>query len=175
MATKTALVITIREGNNPARMASLISRIELSGADSPALCHEKEQALKNMMARGYFQPLNDNCGPYEIRLSIEENRLVIRLRNARAENLQTYALSLRPYRRLIQDYFMMIDSYEQARRNFSPEKLEALDMGRRGIHNDGAALLRERLKEKIDMDFETARGLFTLLCALHQKDLHLAS
>ena len=94
---------------------------------------------------------------------------MLRLRNERDEELPLLALSLQPYRRLIHDYFLMVQGYEESRRSAPPERLEAIDMGRRGLHNEGAELLIERLKGKIDMDFETARRLFTLICVLHRK------
>ena len=135
---------------------------------------EQQTALKDIMQTSHFRPLNDNSGPYEVTLSIENNRLVIYTRNAADEDLNTLVLSLRPYSRLIKDYFMMIQSYEQARRSATREKLEAIDMGRRGIHNEGAELLIERLKDKVEIDFETARRFFTLICVLHTDHLRLS-
>lgn len=135
---------------------------------------EQVQALQNIVLQNSFRPLNDNSGPYRICLSIEESRLVIRMRNAAQEDLNMLVLSLRPYKRLIQDYFLIMESYEQARHHASREKLEAIDMGRRGIHNEGADLLLKRLQDKIVMDHETARKLFTLICVLHKTNLSLA-
>jgi uncharacterized protein (UPF0262 family) len=155
-------------------MAAATSRIvslDLSGAVPDAsgfLSAEQRQALTDLTHEGYFQPVNDAHGPYALGLTIEENRLVLRLKNAREENLPLLALSLQPYRRLIQDYFLMVQGYEESRRSATREKLEAIDMGRRGLHNEGANLLADRLKDKIDMDFETARRLFTLICVLHR-------
>ncbi len=136
---------------------------------------EQKQALQNFLTENRFQPLNDNQGPYTIKLSIEENRLVMRIKNATAQDLNMLVLSLKPYKRLIQDYFLVLNSYEKARQHATREKLEAIDMGRRGIHNEGADLLLARLKDKIDMDFETARKLFTLICVLHKTHIRLAS
>lgn len=135
--------------------------------------HERTQALAQLEAQSYFQPVNDNHGPYDVRLSLQNGYLVMDLQNGETENLQTLALSLRPYHRIIQDYFLVIRSYEQARITAGPEKLEAIDMGRRGIHNEGARLLMERLEGKIEMDFETARKFFTLICVLHRTDISL--
>jgi uncharacterized protein (UPF0262 family) len=135
---------------------------------------ERETALKDLMQDSHFQPLNDNNGPYEVALSIEESRLVLRMKNAIDQELSILVLSLRPYRRIMQDYFMMISSYEQARKSSTQEKLEAIDMGRRGLHNEGAELLMERLKDKIDMDFDTARRFFTLICSLHRTGIRLS-
>jgi uncharacterized protein (UPF0262 family) len=152
---------------------SRIVKLSLAGLDeqdsSIPLFGEQRAALHDLTQAGYFQPMNDAEGPYELALSIEESRLVLRLRNAREQDLPLLALSLSPYRRLIQDYFLMVQGYEESRRSAPPERLEAIDMGRRGLHNEGATLLTERLKGKIDMDFETARRLFTLICVLHRK------
>lgn len=156
-----------------------ISHIELLGLQNTALPEymkkEQKQALQNLLTGNSFQPRNDNNGPYSLKLSIEENRLVMRMANAAAEDLNMLVLSLRPYKRLIQDYFLILDSYEQARIHATKEKLEAIDMGRRGIHNEGADLLLERLKSRIEMDHETARKLFTLICVLHKTHVRLVS
>ncbi len=135
--------------------------------------HERAQALNDLSAQSHFQPLNDNHGPYNVQLSLQKGYLVIDLQNSETQDLQTMALSLRPYHRIIQDYFLVIRSYELARSNAGPEKLEAIDMGRRGIHNEGAQLLKDRLEGKIEMDFETARKFFTLICVLHRTDISL--
>ena len=152
---------------------SRIRKLSLSGMDSQessvSLFDEQRTALHDLTQGGHFQPAGDSYGPYDLRLSIEENRLVFRLRNVKEEDLPLLALSLQPYRRLIHDYFLMVQGYEESRRSAPPERLEAIDMGRRSLHNEGAELLTERLKGKIDMDFETARRLFTLICVLHRK------
>ena len=137
--------------------------------------HERLQALNDLTAHSHFQPLNDNHGPYNVQLSLQKGYLVMDLQNSDTHDLQTMALSLRPYHRIIQDYFMVIRSYEEARSNAGPEKLEAIDMGRRGIHNEGAQMLMDRLEDKIKMDFETARKFFTLICVLHRTDISLMS
>lgn len=135
--------------------------------------HERSQALADLAAHSHFQPHNDNHGPYDVKLSVQNGYLVMGLQNSDTQDLQTMALSLRPYQRVIHDYFLMIRSYEEARSNAGPEKLEAIDMGRRGIHNEGAQMLMDRLEGKIEMDFETARKFFTLICVLHRTDLSL--
>jgi len=142
-------------------------------ATSDPMAGERRTAMEDLLQHSYFQPRNDNHGPYEITLSIEENRLVIALHNIKHEALQTLVLSLKPYKRLIHDYFLMIESYESARHNLSREKLEAIDMGRRGLHNEGAELLMSRLADKIDMDMNTARRIFTLICVLHHKQMKM--
>ena len=137
------------------------------------LKNEQQTALRDLLLDNYFKPLNLQEGPYNLDLSIQEGRLVLHVRNTAGQDLNSYVLSVKPYRRLIHDYFLMIRSHEKARAEGRQEKLEAIDMGRRGLHNEGAELLMERLKDKIEMDFETARRFFTLICALHEKNLKL--
>lgn len=131
------------------------------------LNEERQQAVQGILEFNQFKYLKVPDGPYKVRLSIEDGYLVFRFKDGQDQDLPLLAISPRPYKRLIQDYFMMVESYEQTRAN-NPYKLEAIDMGRRGIHNEGARLLQERLKDKIEMDFETARRFFTLICVLHQ-------
>lgn len=152
---------------------TLTESLSVGAASAGFMQHECTQALHDLKDHGHFQPINDNQGPYNIQLSLQNGYLVMDLQNTLTEPLQTLALSLRPYRRVIQDYFLMIRSYEEARLTAGPEKLEAIDMGRRGIHNEGARLFQERLEDKIEMDFETARKFFTLICVLHRTDINL--
>jgi Uncharacterized protein conserved in bacteria len=112
--------------------------------------------------------MSDQNGPYTLTLSIQENRLVIEIKNKKSESLPTLVLSLKPYKRLIQDYFMIVRSYDEALKDGKPSRIEAIDMGRRGLHNEGADLLIDRLEQKIRMDHDTARRLFTLICVLHE-------
>ncbi|MFN3828109.1 MAG: UPF0262 family protein [Micavibrio sp.] len=152
---------------------TLTEPLSVGAASAGFMQHECTQALHDLKDHGHFQPINDNQGPYNIQLSLQNGYLVMDLQNTLTKPLQTLALSLRPYRRVIQDYFLMIRSYEEARLTAGPEKLEAIDMGRRGIHNEGARLFQERLEDKIEMDFETARKFFTLICVLHRTDINL--
>lgn len=136
------------------------------------LRREQETALRDIIRHNRFKPLTlSDTGPYGLDLSIQEGRLVIRISSEAGQDLTSYVLSIKPYRRLIEDYFLMIGSHEKARKEGRHEKLEAIDMGRRGLHNEGAQLLMDRLGDKIEMDFETARRFFTLICALHEKHL----
>ena len=134
---------------------------------STSLLHvEKNQAIADLIEFNSFSYIKSPCGPYDVALSSEDGYLVFRIRNADGEELPLLAISPRPYRRLIQDYFMMVESYEKVRMDGDPYKLEAIDMGRRGIHNEGAQLVIDRLRDKIEMDFDTARRFFTLICVL---------
>ena len=158
-------------------MQSSIIKLDLAAVTEQNLpdylAREQHTAVKDITTNSHFKPLNDNAGPYNLALSVEDGRLVIRTSNASGTELPALVLSLKPYRRLIQDYFLMVESYEAARLTASREKLEAIDMGRRGLHNEGAELLIARLQDKIDIDFETARKFFTLICVLHKTHMKL--
>jgi uncharacterized protein (UPF0262 family) len=140
--------------------------LEAPAALPAHLARERQSAIDDLIAQGHIQPAGNDNGPYAVRLSIEEGRLAVRLKDAAGVDLTTHVFALGPYRRIIHDYFLMIESFEAARAESSPGKLEAIDMGRRGLHNEGAELLQSRLKGKIDMDHDTARRLFTLVCVL---------
>ncbi|MCB1783815.1 MAG: UPF0262 family protein [Alphaproteobacteria bacterium] len=128
---------------------------------------DRETALHDLRKDSFFQPAKDPSGPYALTLSIEDNRLVFRITNKIGQDLPMLVLSLKPYRSIIKDYFLIMRSYEEALIDGKPSRIEAIDMGRRGLHNEGAGLLMERLSEKIKMDQDTARRLFTLICVLH--------
>ena len=128
---------------------------------------DRDTALHDLITENVFQPIEDNNGPYHIDLSIEDNRLIFRVTDKTGQDLSTLVLSLKPYRRLIKDYFIIVNSYDEAVRDGKPSRIEAIDMGRRGLHNEGAELLMERLESKIYMDMNTARRIFTLICVLH--------
>jgi uncharacterized protein (UPF0262 family) len=107
------------------------------------------------------------AGPYALALSIVDQRLVLRIEGAEGSEVRTLILSLQPFRKLIRDYFVVCDSYHSAIRTATAQQIEAIDMGRRALHNEGSTLLTERLAGKVNVDFDTARRLFTLICALH--------
>ena len=134
---------------------------------SPDVEHERAVAIYDLIEENYFAPDGIDAGPYSLHLSIAENRLVFDLRSEAEEPLATVSLPLLPFRRIVKDYFAICETYFEAIRTASPSKIEAIDMGRRGLHNEGSELLRERLDGKIDVDFDTARRLFTLVCVLH--------
>lgn len=131
--------------------------------------HERAVAIYDLLESNEFQPLGHAGGPYALKISLVEKRLVFAVSEADGAAVIAHALSLTPFRRVVRDYFMICDSYYAAIRTATPSQIEALDMGRRGLHDEGSELLRERLKGKIGMDLATARRLFTLICALHWK------
>ncbi|HVZ91786.1 MAG TPA: UPF0262 family protein [Rhizomicrobium sp.] len=130
---------------------------------------EREIAIYDLLEANRFAPAGSDGGPYHLVLGVEENRLVfdILLQDKTAHGKVT--LSLTPMRKAIKDYFLICDSYYKAIRAAPPSQIEALDMARRSSHNEGSELLMERLKGKIEVDFDTARRLFTLICVLHLK------
>jgi len=129
--------------------------------------HERKVAIFDLLEENYFKPAGDVSGPYALKLSIVEGRLAFDVRDADDQALKTVILALSPFRRIIKEYFDVCDSYFTAIKSSSPSQIEAIDMGRRGLHNDGSDLLRERLDGKIELDNATARRLFTLICVLH--------
>ena len=126
---------------------------------------ERQVAIFDLLDSNYFEPAESEGGPYDLRLSLIENRLAFDIVGPSYE--RRHLLSLSPFRGVIKDYFMICDSYYSAIRSSTPQQIEALDMGRRGLHNEGSSLLRERLEGKVKTDLDTARRLFTLICALH--------
>ncbi len=136
---------------------------------SPDVEHERAVAIFDLLEENDFAPVEISGGPYHVHLAIEEDRLVFDIRSARGKTLGKIALALAPFRRIVKDYYMICESYYDAIRSSTPSQIEAIDMGRRGLHNEGSELLMERLKEKISVDFDTARRLFTLICVLHWK------
>ncbi|RYE02735.1 MAG: UPF0262 family protein [Sphingomonadales bacterium] len=134
---------------------------------------ERRIAIFDLLEDNRFAPQRAHAdgyaGPYRLHLSVEEGRLALEIRREDGSPLETLVLGLARFRRPIRDYFAICDSYYQAIRNASPAQIETIDMARRGIHNEAAELLRERLEGKIEVDFDTARRLFTLICVLHIK------
>ena len=129
--------------------------------------HERAVAIYDLIEENYFAPVGQAAGPYRLHLSIEENRLVFDIRDEQDASLTAVTLPLLPFRRIVKDYFAVCEVYYEAIKTASPSKIEAIDMGRRGLHNEGSDTLRARLEGKIDLDFNTARRLFTLICVLH--------
>jgi uncharacterized protein (UPF0262 family) len=134
---------------------------------------ERRIAIFDLLEDNYFAPQRTHpdgyAGPYKLNLRVEEGRLAFEINRADGSHLETLVLGLARFRRPIRDYFAICDSYYQAIRSASPAQIETIDMARRGVHNEAAELLKERLGGKIDVDFDTARRLFTLICVLHIK------
>jgi uncharacterized protein (UPF0262 family) len=128
---------------------------------------ERAVAIRDLLADNAFRLVPGPAGPYALHLAVADNRLVLQVQPRRSKRQVDVALLLQPFRRLVKDYFAICESYYAAIRRASLGQIEAIDMGRRAVHDEGAAMLRERLAERIAMDNGTARRLFTLLCILH--------
>ena len=137
---------------------------------TPEVDHERAVAIADLIEHNNFAPTGMNCGPYRAHLSILENRLLIDISpEQKTLAAMKVVLPMQPFRSVIKDYFMICESYFEAIKTASPSKIEAIDMGRRGLHNEGSETLKSLLKDKIVIDFETSRRLFTLICVLHIK------
>jgi len=155
---------------NPSNTQRIV-KIELDEASAgrrpPEVEQERAIAIFDLVEENSCAPAIEHPGPYHLHLGIEENRLVVDIRDTEDRGLHRFVLSLTPFRRIVKDYFEVCDSYFRAIRSASPSQIEAIDMGRRGLHNEGSEVLQERLKGKVEIDHNTARRLFTLICALH--------
>ncbi len=140
--------------------------LSLGTAPSTEAEHDRQVAIHDLIETNSFALSNGIAGPFRLQLSSVDGRLVFNLRDTGEQLVYTIALSLTPFRRIVRDYFQICDSYNAAIRNSSPGQIETIDMARRGIHNEGSELLMERLSGKAEIDFNTSRRLFTLICAL---------
>ena len=141
---------------------------ESIGRSTPDVEHERAVAIFDLIEENSFRPVGDEAGgPYRLRLSLADSRLVMEITRENGDHVVTHILSLTPFRRVVKDYFLISESYFEAIKSSSPSQIEAIDMGRRGLHNEGSQTLMERLTGKIEVDFDTARRLFTLVCVLH--------
>jgi uncharacterized protein (UPF0262 family) len=149
-----------------------LARIEIDesslSAASPEVEHERKVAIFDLIERNSFMPDGGGEGPYDLRLAYEDSRLVFDVTGP--DYARKFMLSLAPFKQISRDYAMICESYHDALKNATPTQIESIDMGRRGVHNEGAELLTERLAGKIAIDHETARRLFTLVHALHLRN-----
>jgi uncharacterized protein (UPF0262 family) len=134
---------------------------------SPHIEHERTVAIFDLLEENHFAPITGLDGPFHLHLAIEENRLSIEIRSAANGASETILLPLAPFRGIVRDYFMVCESYYQAIRRSGLAQIEAIDVGRRSLHDEGSTLLIERLADKVVVDHDTARRLFTLICVLH--------
>ncbi|WP_024516759.1 UPF0262 family protein [Bradyrhizobium sp. Tv2a-2] len=143
---------------------------ESIGRSGPDIEHERAIAIYDLVEQNLFAPAGAEAdGPFKLHIGITGNRLMFDIRREDDGPVVAHLLSLTPFRRIVKDYFLICDSYYQAIRTATPDRIEAIDMGRRGIHDEGSRTLQERLKGKVRIDFETARRLFTLITVLHWK------
>jgi uncharacterized protein (UPF0262 family) len=152
------------------RLTSVTLDEESIGRSNPDVEHEREVAIYDLLEQNVFAPVgHEDGGPFALYLSINGSRLVFDIRRQDGKPVVAHLFSLSPLRRIVKDYYTICDSYYQAIRTATPDKIEALDMGRRATHDDGSRILMERLKNKVKVDHDTARRLFTLICVLHWK------
>ena len=149
------------------RLASVDLDAETLGPVTAEMEHERRVAVFDLLEKNHFAPAGATGGPYALKLSTLVGRLVLDVSGP--DYARVHGLSLTPLKGLIRDYARICDSYYEALRGTSPQQIEAVDMGRRGLHNEGAEALKARLDGKIDVDHETARRLFTLVCALFRR------
>jgi uncharacterized protein (UPF0262 family) len=154
---------------DPCRLVAVTLDENSIGRSSPDVEHERAVAIYDLIEQNSFAPVDHDGGPYSLNLSLAENRLVFDIRLSDGEPVMAHMMSLTPFKRIIKDYFLICDSYYEAIRTATPDRIEAIDMGRRGLHDEGSRILQERIKRKVTVDFDTARRLFTLICVLHWK------
>jgi len=154
---------------NTGRLAAITLDEASLGTANDDIEHERRVAIYDLLEDNKFRPVGHDGGPYALHLGISGNRLVFDIRLADGTPVIAHLLSLAPFRRIVKDYFVVCDSYYAAIRTATPDRIEAIDMGRRSLHDEGSRLVMERLKRKVDLDFDTARRLFTLITVLHWK------
>ena len=134
----------------------------------PEVEHEREVAIFDLLEKNKFELLDrgEISGPYNLKLSFKDGNMIFEVSDISEVFIKNIVLSIKPFRRLIKDYFLVCESYFDAIKNMSPQQIEAIDMGRRSLHNEGADILKERLAKFVDIDRSTARRFFTLLCVL---------
>ena len=161
-------------GNPAARLVRVVLESESAGRRLPSSIEaDRAQAVADLTAENRFVPLtvkpDSPGGPYALHLSIRDGRLVFDIRHDDGSPLTAVGLALGPFRSLVKDYQLLVDSHVKAVEEGREQRIQAIDMGRRGLHNEGAELMQRRLEGKVDIDFATARRLFTLVCVLHQR------
>jgi uncharacterized protein (UPF0262 family) len=159
--------VTIDARPLPQRIAALTLDERTVVKRSPAIEDERAAAITDLLKDNCFTPLSGRPGPFHLHLAIEENRLLMEIRAAADGSTETIVLPLAPFRQIVKDYFLVCGSYYEAIRGRSLAQVEAIDVGRRSLHDEGSALLIERLAGKVAIDHDTARRLFTLICVLH--------
>ena len=155
---------------SPSRLIKVDLDESSIGSNTPEVVHERQVAIYDLLEENTFELVAGSPGPYKLCIAITEDRLAFAVTSGNADDpIATFLLSLSPFRKVVKDYFMICESYFEAIKSAPPSKIEAIDMARRGLHDEGSKLLIERLEGKIRMDEPTSRRLFTLLCALHWK------
>ena len=154
-------------GRSPHRLIAIELDESLRGIPSADVEHERRVAVYDLLEDNSFEVIGHCRGPYRLKLSILDKRLVFDIEDCDGCQCAVVGLALAPFRRLVKDYFLICESYYQAIRSAPRSQIETIDMARRGLHNEGSELLRQRLAGKIEVDYDTARRLFTLVCVLY--------
>src|SRR5271155_1590165 len=154
---------------NGGRLAAVTPHEASLHSSSDEVEHERRVAIYDLVEANKFRPVGHGGGPYALKLGISGQRLVFDIQLTDGTPVIAHMLSLAPFRRIVKDYFVVCDSYYAAIRTATPDRIEAIDMARRSLHDEGSNLVTERLKRKVDLDFDTARRLFTLITVLHWK------
>jgi len=137
---------------------------------SPEMQHERRVAIFDLLEENMFRPLDSDSGPYVLGLALRDtSKLIINVKRSNGSPRSDISLSLTPFRRIIKDYFMICESYHNAIRTATSAQIEAIDMGRRGLHNEGSRLLTDSLRNQAEIEFNTSRRLFTLICSLYRR------
>ena len=132
--------------------------------------HERRIAIFDLLEENEFRPLSSEKGPYLVNIALRDgSRLDFEVKRSTGTDIGTYTLSMTPFRRIVKDYFLICESYHNAIRTATSAQIEAIDMGRRGLHNEGSRLLTDSLRNSIEVEFNTSRRLFTLICSLHRR------
>ncbi len=134
---------------------------------NPDVDHERRVAIFDLLQENRFALVDRVAGPFRVHVSVRESRLVFEVRSEDEQDIDNIVLALTPFRRIIREYFLICESYYDAIKSATPSRIEAIDMGRRGLHDEGAQLLRRHLASKVEVDDATSRRLFTLICVLH--------
>lgn len=149
------------------RLISVDLDSSISASPSPEAEHERQVAIYDLLEQNHFSLGDSKPGPYRLRLASVDGRLMFEISNEAHEKISIIGLSMNPFRAIVKDYFQICESYHQAIKLSTPSQIETIDMARRGLHNEGSDLLKERLAGKIDLDFDTSRRLFTLVTVLY--------
>ncbi len=155
------------DGADPARLVGITLDERTVIRRNPDIEHERAVAIFDLLEENRFRPLSEHAGPFHLHLSVEDNRLVLGIETPERLPLESVVLPLATFRKIVRDYFLICESYFDAIKKLGPSQIETIDMGRRAVHDEGAELLTERLADKIEVDRNTARRLFTLICVLH--------
>jgi len=158
-----------RKKEEPGRLAAVTLDEASLGSSNDDIEHERRVAIYDLVENNTFKPTGHDGGPYTLQLGLSGNRIVFDIRLTDGTAVIAHMLALAPFSRIVKDYFVVCDSYYAAIRTATPDRIEALDMGRRALHDEGSRIVMERLKRKVDLDFDTARRLFTLIAVLHWK------